>query len=83
MKFLNNIILSFMILSFTINTFGQEKLSLTNAVNKSLKHNYDIHIVKRNQKVSEINNAWGAAGRFPSIDFDLSSNNPLLILTLS
>lgn len=54
---------------------GQQNLSLSDALNKALQQNYTIHIVKRSQEVAETNNTWGAAGRFPTVNFSLSSNN--------
>lgn len=60
---------------FTTIIYGQGNLSLSDAINNSLKYNYDIRITKQDQKAAEINNSWGAAGRFPMISFDVTSNN--------
>ena len=75
MKQIKKIVLLYMFFCLIGNTYGQEKLSLSDAISNALNYNYDIRIIKGNQKVSEINDSWGAAGRFPSINFDLSSNN--------
>ncbi len=62
-------------LCFTAGTFGQETLSISDAISRALDNNYDIRIVRYNQKITEMNDSWSAAGRFPSLNFDVSSNN--------
>ncbi|NQU54468.1 MAG: TolC family protein [Bacteroidetes bacterium] len=47
---------------------AQEPLSLTNAITIALENNYDIRIVKQNQRIAEITNDWGTAGRYPYIN---------------
>lgn len=69
-KILINIIL---IISFE--GFGQENLSLQNAIASGLEKNYDILIERKNVDVSRNNNSWGEAGRYPSIDVSVSQNN--------
>ncbi|GAF03920.1 TolC family protein [Saccharicrinis fermentans] len=67
--------LTIFILSLGFISMAQENLSLADAINKALKNNYSIHISKANQQVAEINNSWGAAGRYPYINLSASSNN--------
>ena len=55
--------------------FAQETLSLSDAVRLSLERNYDIKIENRRVDISENNNNWGEAGRWPSISLDLNQNN--------
>jgi len=55
--------------------YAAENLSLSNAIERSLESNYSIRIIAQNERIAETNNSWGAAGRLPSIDFTLSTNN--------
>lgn len=64
-----------LIFVFNSASFGQEALSLSDAINKAVQNNYDVKIIKRDQKITDINNSWGAAGRYPSFNFELASNN--------
>ncbi|MBD3385034.1 TolC family protein [candidate division KSB1 bacterium] len=50
-----------------------EELSLSQAISKALKNNYDIHITKSDEKIAELNNSWGNAGRLPSLAVNLSA----------
>lgn len=54
---------------------AQEPLALTDAIAKALENNYSIIIAKGDQQISEINNNWGTAGRYPYINLSLSDNN--------
>ncbi len=56
-------------------TQAQQPLSLTNAITKALENNYSISIAQQNQKVAEIQNNWGTAGRYPYINLSLADNN--------
>ncbi len=47
---------------------AQDSLSLADAISKALKNNYDIQITKGDEHVAEIQNAWGAAGLFPTLN---------------
>ncbi|MFC1725909.1 TolC family protein, partial [candidate division KSB1 bacterium] len=75
MKILKKITLFLLILFINFTANAQEELSLSKAINGALENNYDIQIVKLDEKISEINNSWGAAGRYPTMGFDISSNN--------
>ncbi|MCW3807104.1 TolC family protein [Plebeiibacterium marinum] len=54
---------------------AQQQLLLADAIAKGLDNNYSVKIVKNNQRISEINNSWGAAGAYPYIDFSIEDNN--------
>lgn len=56
---------------------AQQPLSLTDAISKALENNYDIRIIKENQRIAEINNNWGTAGRYPYINLSLGDDNSL------
>lgn len=51
------------------------KLSLSDAISISLDQNYSIRISGQNVKKAINNNTQGAAGRYPSLDFNLSQGN--------
>jgi outer membrane protein TolC len=56
-------------------TNAQRNLSITDAISIALDNNYDIKIVNANEEVAKLTNHWGTAGRYPSINFNLSSLN--------
>lgn len=56
--------------------WGQEQtLTLSSALEQALENNYGLIISRADLQVAEINNNWGAAGRYPTIGFDASDNN--------
>ena len=54
---------------------AQQPLTLNDAVAKALENNYQMRIVRQNQRIAEIQNNWGAAGRYPYINLSASDNN--------
>ena len=64
--------------------FGQNKLSLMDAIKLGMWENYDIQISAKNQNINKINNNWGNAGALPTINLSAKrekalsdqSNNP-------
>ncbi|WP_297088725.1 TolC family protein [uncultured Draconibacterium sp.] len=54
---------------------AQQSLTLTDAIAKALENNYNIIIARENQKIAEIQNNWGTAGRYPYINLSLGDNN--------
>ena len=64
--------------------FGQNTLSLMDAIKLAMWQNYEIQISTKNQKISKINNNWANAGALPSINLSArkeesvsdQSNNP-------
>nr|WKN39405.1 TolC family protein [Tunicatimonas sp. TK19036] len=59
----------------TISLQAQESLSLSDAIQIGLESNFDIRIEQLNVEVARNNNNWGAAGRWPTISFNISQNN--------
>lgn len=56
--------------------FSQENLlSLSDAIDKTLANNYGIVISSFEEEAAGLNNNWGNAGRYPSVGFDLNSQN--------
>lgn len=72
MKILNIFALLLIYVSVTM---AQEPLTLNDAISKALENNYGIIIVKQNQRISEIQNNWGTAGRYPYINLSLGNDN--------
>ncbi len=54
---------------------AQQDLSLNQAIEKALENNYQMKIMLNNQRVAEIENNWGDAGRYPYINLSLGDNN--------
>ncbi|SNT30924.1 Outer membrane protein TolC [Ekhidna lutea] len=71
MKYL---ILSISLLS-ALSIHAQEPLSLSDAIQIGLERNYGIRIEHRNVQVAENNNTWGEAGRLPTVNLTLQSQN--------
>ncbi|TRX59577.1 TolC family protein [Fulvivirga sp. M361] len=57
--------------------FGQNQLSLSDAIALSLNNNYDILIEKRNVELAKNNNNWGEAGLFPSLTAQLTGSQTI------
>lgn len=55
--------------------FAQQDLSLTDAIKIALQNNYDLQMVRQDQKVAAIKNNWGTAGRYPYINLSAESRN--------
>ncbi|MCF6357249.1 MAG: TolC family protein [Draconibacterium sp.] len=68
------IILS-LLLIFGFAGWAQTPLSLTDAITIALENNYGIIVAKGNQQVSEIQNNWGTAGRYPYVNLSLGNDN--------
>lgn len=54
---------------------AQEPLSLDAALQNALENNYDIRLIKEDQRIAEIRNNWGSAGRYPYINLSLGDDN--------
>lgn len=66
------------ILFFQLKSFSQESLTVSQAIELSLKNNLQISIAKKNVEISEIKNTVGNAGMLPTLTFNSSlskSNN--------
>lgn len=55
--------------------FAAEPLSLAEALKKGLDNNFQIRIARQNVKIADNTNSWGMAGRYPTLDIGLISNN--------
>lgn len=61
----------------SVKAMAQEELSLSDAIQRGLEQNYDISIERKNVDIAQNNNAWGEAGRWPTISLNLNQNNSL------
>ncbi|BDD09601.1 membrane protein [Fulvitalea axinellae] len=52
--------------------WAQEALSLSQAIEIGLGQNYDIKISGQQEEVAGLQNTWGNAGMFPTLDFQAS-----------
>lgn len=57
---------------FISNSYGQELLTLDEAIKIALEKNYSINIAKGEQEIAENNSSIGNAGFLPSLDVDAS-----------
>ena len=57
---------------------AQERLSLSQAIEKGLANNYQLQIAQRNLDVANNNNTWSAAGKGPRVDASLNFQNGYL-----
>ncbi len=62
---------------WSFSSVAQQPLSLTEAIAIGLNKNYDIRIERSNLLVAENNNAWGQAGRYPTLTVGLGQNNSI------
>lgn len=67
-------IVTLLLLSF-LPISAQEPLSLSEAIDIALKNNFQIQIADNNIDIAQTNNSWNEAGRYPSIAFNLNSQN--------
>ena len=54
---------------------AQEALSLSQAIQIGLQNNYQIDIAENEWAIARSNNDWGQAGRYPTVNFNMSSTN--------
>ncbi len=68
-----------LILSIGLNfSFAQQPITLTEAIDISLKNNLDIQISKNNEKISNINNHIGIAGGLPTVLATANTNEQVI-----
>jgi len=72
---MNKIIFVFFTLCLAGIVFAQNKLTLSDAINIGMENNYNLRISNKNVEISDENNSWGTAGRYPTIDISVSSIN--------
>jgi len=67
-----------LVLLIGLNTgFAQQRITLNEAIDISLKNNLDIQISKNNEKISNINNNIGIAGGLPNITGSAGTNQQI------
>jgi outer membrane protein TolC len=54
---------------------AQQPLGLTDAIGIALENNYGLQIIRQNEKVAEITNNWGTAGRYPYVGLTADNRN--------
>ena len=54
---------------------AQEELGLSQAIQTGLQNNYQIRVTDNEWAISQSNNDWGQAGRYPTVNFSLISTN--------
>jgi outer membrane protein len=72
---MNKIQLIFLLLLTLFSVNAQPPLTLNDAIAKALENNYGIIMVKESQRISEIRNNWGTAGRYPYINLSAGDDN--------
>lgn len=58
--------------SFTLQ--AQNSLSLQQAIELALKHNYDILLLKNQSELQSVENSWAQAGAYPRVNAGLTTN---------
>lgn len=58
-------------------TAQKEELSLANAIQVGLKQNFDILLGEKDVETKRIQNSWGEAGLYPSVDLKLTQANSI------
>ena len=70
-----NRLLLFVFVLLALPGMAQQNLSLTDAIKVALENNYDLQMVRQDQKIAGIKNNWGTAGRYPYINLSAESRN--------
>jgi len=65
----------FCLLFFAGTILAQQPLSLSEAIELGLANNYQVKIAERDVEIAENSNDWAIAGRYPTVNFNLNSNN--------
>ncbi len=69
-------ILTALLLFFTCMGYGQD-LSVSDALEKGLKNNFDIQLIAANYEVSKTQNSWGMAGMIPTFGLNINNNTSI------
>lgn len=72
---MRNIILILIINLLAGSLSSQEKLSLSDAIEKSLENNYQIKIIDKRVEQAQLMNNWGTVGRYPLVNIGVNLNN--------
>jgi outer membrane protein TolC len=65
----------FIALFVSLTTWAQEPISISQAISKGLANNYQIQIAEKSIEQAQIQDDWAVAGRYPTINFTVTSNN--------
>ena len=57
--------------------YGQEELSLEQAIEVGLRNSFQIQIAEKEIEIAHNNNDWGATGRYPEVNLNVFYNNNL------
>lgn len=60
---------------FISSVYSQNKLSLSDAIEKGLENNYQIKITNKRVEQAKLMNNWGTVGRYPAINLGVNLNN--------
>ncbi len=66
---------TYLLLGYSLLSYAQEPLSLSDAIQLGLERNYGIQTIDKNVLIAKNNNTLGAAGFLPSISLNVNSNN--------
>jgi len=69
-------ILTALLLFYTCMGYGQD-LSVSDALEKGLKNNFDIQLIAANYEVSKTQNSWGMAGMIPTFGLNINNNTSI------
>ena len=72
MKYSLIVVLLSFLFQFSI---AQNDLSISQAIEKGLENNYQIQIADRYVDIAANNNNWQSAGRYPTVNFNINSQN--------
>jgi len=67
-------IILFCIVCCSFSLTAQNSLSLQQAIELALKHNYDIQLRKNQSELQSVENSWAQAGAYPRINAGLTTN---------
>lgn len=72
---MKRIIFIYLIILTGFSGYAQQPLSLSDAIGIALENNYNMQMVKQNEKIAEIRNDWGMVGRYPYIGLTADNRN--------
>ena len=70
---MRTLLITYLILS-TLSSFGQNVLTLDQAIDIAIEHNYSIKIARKNNEISENNLSYGNAGFLPTVTANADKN---------
>jgi outer membrane protein len=70
-----SLLFSCLLIGWWSSVSAQQNLSLSEAIQIGLANNFQIQVAEKNIEIARNNDAWGQAGRYPSVNFILNSQN--------